>query len=102
VQHNGNTVNRVQQGLQQVVSWSAGMDVNCTPTDQISFSAGYVHESNFQKQRSSVRNSLDPSLSTPTSSPTGPSVSGIPIFLGIDQKNYWAQIVGVTLRYKFE
>jgi len=32
----------------------------------------------------------------------GPSVSGTPIFLGIDQKNYWAQIVGVTLKYKFE
>jgi len=32
----------------------------------------------------------------------GPSVSGSPIFLGIDRKDYWAQIVGVTLRYKFE
>ena len=32
----------------------------------------------------------------------GPSVSGSPIFLGIDRKNYWAQIVGVTLKYKFE
>jgi len=29
-------------------------------------------------------------------------VTGSPIFLGNDQKNYWAQIVGVTLRYKFE
>jgi hypothetical protein len=62
VQHNGNTVNRVQQGLQQVVSWSAGMDVNWAPTNRISFSTGYVHESNFQKQRSSVENPLDPSL----------------------------------------
>ena len=32
----------------------------------------------------------------------GPSVSGTPISLGIDQKNYWAQIVGITLKYKFE
>jgi hypothetical protein len=32
----------------------------------------------------------------------GSSVSGTPIFLGIDQKNYWAQIVCVTLKYKFE
>ena len=32
----------------------------------------------------------------------GPSVSGTPIFLGIDQKNYWAQIVRVTLKHKFE
>jgi len=24
------------------------------------------------------------------------------VFLGQDWKNYWAQIVGVTLRYKFE
>jgi hypothetical protein len=29
-------------------------------------------------------------------------VSGGPIFLGNDQKNFWAQIVGVTLKYKFE
>jgi hypothetical protein len=28
--------------------------------------------------------------------------NGTPIFLGVDQKNYWAQIVGVTLKYKFE
>jgi hypothetical protein len=62
MQHNGNTVNRVQQGLQQVISWSAGIDVNWAPTDRISFSTDYVHESNFQKQRSSVRNPLDPSL----------------------------------------
>ncbi len=32
----------------------------------------------------------------------GPGVTGSPTFLGNDQKNYWAQIVGVTLRYKFE
>jgi MtrB/PioB family decaheme-associated outer membrane protein len=204
---NGSTRNEVQLGLQQVVSWSAGMDVNWAPTDRISFSMGYVHESNFQKQRSSVENPLDPSLDwlsdstdtvdtfhasikatilpqkldflfngsysyalgrveqyspNATGSPIysanapndiafrwpafddtyarleaalqyhfsksltaklfyvyesftkhdwqtdtltpflGPGVSGTPIFLGADQKNYWAQIVGVTLRYKFE
>jgi hypothetical protein len=27
-------------GLQQVVSWSAGMDVNWTPTERLVFSAG--------------------------------------------------------------
>jgi MtrB/PioB family decaheme-associated outer membrane protein len=204
---NGNTWNQVTMGLQQVVGWSAGMDVNWTPTDRISFSAGYVHESNFQKLRSSVRNPADPSLDwisnstdtndtfhgsikatvlpqkldflfngsysvslsrvqqyspnatgspvynaggpnaiavrwpafedayarleaalqyhftksltgklfyvyesftkhdwqTDTETPfLGPGVAGAPIFLGADQKNYWAQIVGVTLRYKFE
>jgi hypothetical protein len=32
-----------------------------------------------------------------------PFLAGVPaVFLGADQKNYWAQIVGVTLRYKFE
>jgi MtrB/PioB family decaheme-associated outer membrane protein len=204
---NGNTPQRVTMGLQQVVGWSAGMDVNWMPTDRISLSAGYVHESNFQKQRSSVRDPLDPSLDwisnstdtnntfhgslkatilpqkldflfngsytyalsrvqqyspnatgsavysanqpndiamrwpafddtyarleaalqyhfsksltaklfyvyesftkhdwqTDTSQPfLGPGVSGSPIFLGNDQRNYWAQIVGVTLKYKFE
>jgi MtrB/PioB family decaheme-associated outer membrane protein len=38
-------------GLQQVVGWNAGMDINWAPTDRISFATGYVHESNFQKQR---------------------------------------------------
>jgi hypothetical protein len=190
---NGNTPQRVTMGLQQVVGWTAGMDINWAPTDRISFSTGYVHESNFQKQRSSVRNPLDSSLDwisnstdtndtfhgsikatilplsrvqqyspnatgsavynanqpndiamrwpafddvytrleaalqyhftksltgklfyvyesftkhdwqTDTSQPfLGPSITGAPIFLGSDQRNYWAQIVGVTLRYKFE
>jgi len=210
---NGNTRNEVTLGLQQVVGWSAGMDVNWAPTDRISFSVGYVHESNFQKQRGSTRTTFapiapsDPSLDwisnstdtndtfhgsikaailpqkldflfngaysfslsrvqqynpnatgstvytafgpnaiamrwpafedayarleaalqyhftksltgklfyvyesftkhdwqTDTSEPfLGFSVSGGPIFLGNDQKNYWAQIVGVTLKYKFE
>lgn len=204
---NGNTRNQVTMGLQQVVGWSAGMDVNWAPTDRISFSAGYVHDSNFQKQRGSVRNPNDPSLDwisnstdtvdtfhgsikaavlpkkldflfngsysyamslvqqyspnatgsavysaagpnavtyrwpafedayarleaalqyhftksltgklfyvyesftkhdwqTDTSQPfLGAGVAGTPIFLGNDQKNYWAQILGVTLKYKFE
>jgi MtrB/PioB family decaheme-associated outer membrane protein len=38
-------------GLQQAVSWNAGMDINWTPTDRVSFSVGYVHESIFHKQR---------------------------------------------------
>ena len=207
MQQNGNTPQRVTMGLQQVVGWNAGMDVNWAPTDRISFSTGYMHESNFQKQRSSVRNPLDSSLDwisnstdtndtfhasikatilpqkldflfngsytyslsrveqyspnatgstvyvagnpgdiafrwpafedtyarleaalqyhftkslsaklfyvyesftkhdwqTDTSTPfLGPGVSGTPIFLGNDQRNYWAQIIGVTLKYKFE
>jgi len=43
--------NKSLLGLQEVVSWNAGMDVNWAPTDRISFSAGYVYESIFQKQR---------------------------------------------------
>jgi hypothetical protein len=32
-----------------------------------------------------------------------PSLTNVPaVYLGQDFKNYWAQIVGVTLRYKFE
>ena len=49
-------------GLQQAVSWSAGMDVNWAPVERLSFAAGYVHESNFQKQRSRDRNPDDPAL----------------------------------------
>jgi MtrB/PioB family decaheme-associated outer membrane protein len=42
-------------GLQNVVSWSAGMDVNWAPVERLSLAAGYMHESNFQKQRSRAR-----------------------------------------------
>ncbi|KRT72738.1 MAG: hypothetical protein XU13_C0020G0006 [Candidatus Rokubacteria bacterium CSP1-6] len=42
-------------GLQREISWSAGMDVNWTPLERLSFFAGYVHESNFAKQRSRYR-----------------------------------------------
>lgn len=204
---NGLTPNEVTMGLQQVVGWSAGMDVNWMPSDRLTFSVGYVHESNFQKQRSSVRNPSNPALDwisnstdtndtfhasmkanilpqkldflfngsysfalsrvqqyspnatgstvynanmpnsiafrwpafddayarleaamqyhftkslsaklyyvyesftkhdwqTDTSQPfLGASVTGAPMFLGNDQRNYWAQILGVTLKYKFE
>jgi MtrB/PioB family decaheme-associated outer membrane protein len=49
-------------GLQEVVSWSAGMDVNWTPSERLTFAAGYMHESIFQKQRSRVRPPDDPAL----------------------------------------
>jgi MtrB/PioB family decaheme-associated outer membrane protein len=62
MQHNGNTVNLQQLGLQQAVSWSAGIDLNWTPSDRFSFATGYVHESIFQKQRQTLRNPIDPSL----------------------------------------
>ncbi len=44
-------------GLQQVVSWSAGMDVNWNPVERLTLAAGYMYESIFQKQRSRNRNS---------------------------------------------
>jgi MtrB/PioB family decaheme-associated outer membrane protein len=62
MQHNGNTPNLEQLGLQQVVSWSAGMDIGWKPSDRLGFTLGYVHESIFQKQRQSFRNPIDPSL----------------------------------------
>jgi len=49
-------------GLQEAVSWSAGMDVNWTPVERLTFAAGYTHESIFQKQRSRNRNPDDPAL----------------------------------------
>jgi MtrB/PioB family decaheme-associated outer membrane protein len=49
-------------GLQQAVSWSAGMDVTWAPSERLSFAAGYVHESNFQKQRARSRDPDDPAL----------------------------------------
>jgi MtrB/PioB family decaheme-associated outer membrane protein len=62
MQHNGNTVNLEQLGLQQVVSWSAGMDIAWKPSDRFGLTLGYVHESIFQKQRQTFRNPIDPSL----------------------------------------
>ena len=49
-------------GLQEAVSWSAGMDVNWNPVERLTFAAGYMHESIFQKQRSRNRNSAAPPL----------------------------------------
>jgi MtrB/PioB family decaheme-associated outer membrane protein len=49
-------------GLQQVVGWNAGMDVNWTPSDRISFSTGYMHESLFQKQRNRNNPPTDASM----------------------------------------
>jgi hypothetical protein len=59
---NGPGQNGAMLGLQQAVSWTAGMDLNWAPTQRLSFAAGYVHEYIFQKQRSRVRNPDDPSL----------------------------------------
>jgi hypothetical protein len=42
--------NKSLLGLQQVVGWNAGMDINWTPSDRIAFTA-HAHESLFQKQR---------------------------------------------------
>jgi MtrB/PioB family decaheme-associated outer membrane protein len=49
-------------GLQQAVSWTAGMDVNWAPVERLSLAVGYMHEHNFQKQRSRNRNPDDPAL----------------------------------------
>ena len=49
-------------GLQTAVSWSAGMDVNWAPSERLSFAAGYMHESIFQKMRSRTRPPDDPDL----------------------------------------
>ncbi len=54
--------NGAMLGLQQAVSWSAGMDVNWAPVERLSLAVGYMHESNFQKQRSRNRNPDDPAL----------------------------------------
>jgi MtrB/PioB family decaheme-associated outer membrane protein len=49
-------------GLQEAVSWTAGMDVNWAPVERLTLAVGYMHESNFQKQRSRNRNPDDPAL----------------------------------------
>ena len=54
--------NGAMLGLQQAVSWSAGMDVNWAPVERLTLAVGYMHESNFQKQRSRNRNPDDPAL----------------------------------------
>jgi MtrB/PioB family decaheme-associated outer membrane protein len=45
----------VMLGVQQVTSWSAGLDLNWKPTDRISFAGGYVYEQRFEKMRSRNR-----------------------------------------------
>jgi len=42
-------------GLQQAVNWSAGFDVGWTPSQNLTMTAGYVHEYIFQKQMSRNR-----------------------------------------------
>ena len=49
-------------GLQQTISWNAGMDITWVPSDRISFTAGYVHESIFNKQRNRNNAPTDASM----------------------------------------
>jgi MtrB/PioB family decaheme-associated outer membrane protein len=42
-------------GLQQAVNWSAGFDLGWSPSQNLTMSAGYVHEYIFQKQLSRNR-----------------------------------------------
>lgn len=46
---------RSSLGLQEENAWSAGIDLNWAPLERLSFFAGYVHESIYQKQRSRSR-----------------------------------------------
>jgi Putative outer membrane beta-barrel porin, MtrB/PioB len=115
VQHNGNSVNRVQQYSPNVTGgpvysanqpndvtmrWPAFEDAYARLeaalqyhfTRSLTGKLFYVYESFTKKD-----------WQTDTSQPfLGAGVSGTPIFLGKDQMNYWAQIVGVALKYKFE
>src|SRR5262249_37301155 len=60
--NNGTWFNTAMLGLQTVISWTAGMDVSWTPTDRLTFSAGYMYESIFQKQRNRNNGPNDPSM----------------------------------------
>jgi len=60
--HNGTWFNTAQLGLQTVISWTAGLDVNWTPSDRLTFNAGYMYESIFQKQRGRNNGPNDPSM----------------------------------------
>ncbi len=69
-------------GLQQVVGWNAGMDLNWTPSDRIAFTVGYVHESLFQKQRNRNNPPTDASMdwisnSTDTTETFHGSIKGV-------------------------
>ena len=46
---------RSSLGLQEENAWSAGIDLNWAPVERLSFFAGYMHESIYQKQRSRSR-----------------------------------------------
>ncbi len=63
----------VMLGVQQVTSWSAGMDMNWKPTERISFAGGYMYEQRYEKMRSAQP---DPPTSRPlTGSRTSPTPS---------------------------
>jgi MtrB/PioB family decaheme-associated outer membrane protein len=55
--YQGPAEGNVLLGVQQVVSWSAGMDVNWKPSDRIVVNGGYMYESRFEKMRSRSRSS---------------------------------------------
>jgi MtrB/PioB family decaheme-associated outer membrane protein len=42
-------------GVQQSVGWTAGMDMTWAPSERISFTAGYMHESYYRKMESRSR-----------------------------------------------
>jgi MtrB/PioB family decaheme-associated outer membrane protein len=46
---------RSSLGLQEETAWSAGIDLSWAPAERLSFFAGYMHESIYQKQRSRSR-----------------------------------------------
>jgi MtrB/PioB family decaheme-associated outer membrane protein len=46
---------RSSLGLQDETAWSAGIDLNWSPVERLSFFSGYMHESITQKQRSRSR-----------------------------------------------
>jgi Putative outer membrane beta-barrel porin, MtrB/PioB len=46
---------RSSLGLQEETAWSAGIDLSWAPVERLSFFAGYMHESIYQKQRSRSR-----------------------------------------------
>jgi MtrB/PioB family decaheme-associated outer membrane protein len=60
--YTGPAEGNAQLGVQQVISWSAGMDLNWAPTKRLSFTGGYMYESRFEKMRSRQRS---PTLDTP-------------------------------------
>jgi hypothetical protein len=55
--YQGPAEGKVMLGVQQVTSWSAGMDINYKLTDKIVLSGGYMYESRWEKMRSRNRTS---------------------------------------------